>query len=116
MDIKTNTVNDIYLVSLRGEIDADAAPAIEHTLTQLTRAGCRILIDLAEVPYMSSAGLRTLLSLYRHINDQGGHVALSGLSERLRDIMAITGFLNFFTIHPDVDSGIRALQQHHETH
>ena len=46
--------------------------------------------------YMSSAGLRMLLVIYRTIVGQGGKVVLVGLSEELQDTMALTGFLDFF--------------------
>ena len=56
------------------------------------------VFDVTGVPYMSSAGFRLLLLIYRQVSLRGGKVAIVGLSEEIRDTMAVTGFLDFFTI------------------
>ncbi|HEV2636439.1 MAG TPA: STAS domain-containing protein [Actinocrinis sp.] len=53
-------------------------------------------VDLSEVTYLSSAGLRILVLLYRNAQDQGSKVVISGLSTRLRFVMRAAGFLDLF--------------------
>ena len=64
---------------------------------------------MSGVEYMSSAGLRMLLSMYRQISRQNGSIVLVGLGEEIKDTMSVTGFLNFFTIRDTVDEGLKAL-------
>jgi anti-sigma B factor antagonist len=65
---------------------------------------------MTEVPYMSSAGLRTLLSTYRQVTAKNGKLILVGLSEEIQDTMTVTGFLNFFKTSETVEEAVKALQ------
>ena len=67
-------------------------------------------MDMTQVQYMSSAGLRMLLSMYRQTQGKEGKLVLVGLSEELQDTMSVTGFLDFFTISETVDAGLTALK------
>jgi anti-sigma B factor antagonist len=99
----------VAVVALQGDLDASTAPAIQQRLAPLVRPGCRILFDLSGVPYLSSAGLRLLLSTYRQVAGNGGRMALVGVAEEIRDLMSITGFLRFFVTRSSVDEGLAAL-------
>ena len=63
---------------------------------------------MSQVHYMSSAGLRMLLVVYRTVSGQGGKVVLTGLSQDLEDTMSLTGFLDFFDHFESVDAGLAA--------
>ena len=77
----------------------------------LIQPGVKLLLDMSQVPFMSSAGLRLLLLLYRQITGQGGKVVLVGVSEDIQDTMSATGFLAFFTLQSTVDAGLETLNQ-----
>lgn len=106
----TSAVDQVALVELIGDIDGNTASIVQEHVFPLAQPGGRILLDLTQVPYMSSAGLRMLLSVYRHIAGRDGQVVLVGLSEDIRDTMSITGFLDFFTTRDTLDSGLEALK------
>lgn len=106
----TTAVDQVALVELIGDIDGSTASIVQEHVLPLAQPGGRILMDLTQVPYMSSAGLRMLLSVYRHIAGRDGQVVLVGLSEEIRDTMSITGFLDFFTTRDTLDSGLEALK------
>ncbi len=65
---------------------------------------------MSGVSYISSAGLRALLMLYRQMAANDGRVALVGLPESIRDVMTVTGFLEFFDDYPTLEEGLNALQ------
>jgi anti-sigma B factor antagonist len=69
----------------------------------------KMILDMSEVAYMSSAGLRMLLVMYRTIISKSGKVVLVGLSEDIRDTMSMTGFLDFFTYFETLDEGLKTL-------
>jgi anti-sigma B factor antagonist len=69
-----------------------------------------MLLDMSQVLYMSSAGLRMLLSVYRQVTGKAGQVVLIGLAENLEDTMSMTGFLDFFTTCKTLDEGLTALK------
>jgi len=108
--ISKDTIDQVTVVELIGDIDGSTAPKVQEHVLPLAEAGGRILMDLTQVPYMSSAGLRMLLSVYRQISSRNGQVILVGLSEEIRDTMSITGFLDFFTTRDTLDLGLEALK------
>lgn len=111
MEINIKNLKDIKLVELIGDVDASTAPAVQQEISPLARAKSKILLELSQVDYMSSAGLRVLLSLYRQTTAQDGKLVLVGLSEDLRDTMSVTGFLDFFTTSENFDAGLKELKE-----
>lgn len=109
MEIELRTLDDILAATVTGVIDGRTSPLLEERLVPEIRPNAKILLDMSGVTYMSSAGLRVLLLLYRQVDARGGRVVLTGLSDMLHDTMAITGFLDFFVALPTVDAGLLAL-------
>lgn len=109
MELRKRMAGSVVVVSLTGDLDSRAAPAAQERLTALASQDGRMLVDLTGVPYMSSAGLRTMLLLYRQAQCVNNKVALVGLSEDLRALMAATGFLDFFVVRDSVVAGLDAL-------
>ncbi|RKT03619.1 anti-sigma B factor antagonist [Streptomyces sp. 3211.6] len=79
-----------------GEINSETSGTLLETLLPLVREGRALRIDLTAVTYVSSAGLRTLLVVYREAQHAGVAVTLYGVSEEVRFVMSATGFLDFF--------------------
>lgn len=111
MDIEIERVDGVTVATLFGELDGRTAPALEQKLLSLPEADGRVLLDMHGVTYISSAGLRALLMLYRQIAAQRGEVALAGLNEDIKDVMSITGFLEFFAAYDSIDAGVEALKK-----
>jgi anti-sigma B factor antagonist len=109
MKIHSSTRNEVLLITLEGDVDSKSAPQVQQEVLPLIPDGGRMLLDLSAVPYMSSAGLRTLLLIYRQAQGRGSKVALSGLSEDISDTMSATGFLDYFVVTGDVPAGLLAL-------
>lgn len=105
MDIEISQQDGINVVTLRGEIHANTAAEIHKAILSLAEPGQKLLLDMTGVPYMSSAGLRLLLYLYRQTTANAAQLVLVGLSEELTDTMAVTGFLDFFTTRNTVAEG-----------
>jgi len=112
MDIQIKTIEDVKVAILAGDVDAKTAPEVTEKVLPLAQdVGSKILLDMTQVTYMSSAGLRVLLSLYRQVTAKdGSKIVLVGLSEEIKDTMSVTGFLDFFTICPTLNEGLAALQ------
>lgn len=96
LDVNIQKINGITVVEMLGELDSVSAPKVQDQILNLAGKESRILLDMSQVTYMSSAGLRILLMLYRSITDNVGKIVLAGLNEEVREVMAITGFLDFF--------------------
>jgi anti-sigma B factor antagonist len=109
MKIDVKTAGGVSVVAVQGTIDGNTAPRAQDEILPLIQAGCKLLMDMSAVDYMSSAGLRMMLMLYRRVSGTGGRIVLSGVSEEIKDTMELTGFLDFFTTTDTAESGIAAL-------
>jgi anti-sigma B factor antagonist len=109
MKIETTIEGAHVIATLTGEIDGKTAPQVQSELIAALDNGKLLLVDMQAVSYLSSAGLRMLLLLYRQVAAKKGKVVLAGVSEEIRDTMSMTGFINFFTLADDRESGISAL-------
>ncbi len=110
MKIDIRPMEAISVVIVQGTIDGSTAPQAQEEILPLVQPGCKLLLDMAQCEYMSSAGLRMMLMLFRRVSGTSGKLVLSGLSEEIRDTMSLTGFLDFFTTADTLDLGIAALK------
>lgn len=110
MEIKIETIEDIKIAILIGDVDASTAPSVTEKVLPLAEPGSKVIVDMTQVPYMSSAGLRMLLGLYRQTQAKKGKLVLVGLSEELQDTMSVTGFLDFFATGETLEAGIQILK------
>jgi anti-sigma B factor antagonist len=110
MDINIKTVGQVTVVEAIGDIDGKTAPEVREQVSAQIQSGAKIILDMSQVGYMSSAGLRMLLATYRQVKSSDGHVVLVGVSEEIQDTMSMTGFLRFFTICETVEAGLEALK------
>ena len=95
MEVIRSVVQDVNVVKLTGDLDGSTAPNVQAQIMPLAITNVKMILDMSKVSYMSSAGLRMLLVMYRTINSKSGKVVLVGLSEDIRDTMSMTGFLGF---------------------
>lgn len=110
MEIATKNFEQAKVLEIRGDIDGRTAPEVQQQILAEMQPGIPLLLDMSAVAFMSSAGLRVLLTTYRQAAQAKSKVILVGLREEIRDTMSATGFLSFFEIIPSVEDGLRALQ------
>jgi anti-sigma B factor antagonist len=110
IEINVTTIEDINIVVLEGDIDASTASSLTKEVLDLVKPGSKILLDMTKVEYMSSAGLRTLLTIHRQTKAKEGKLVLVGLNEELTDTMDTTGFLVHFVTNENVEAGLKALK------
>jgi anti-sigma B factor antagonist len=109
MEIHVESTGQVTVVELAGDLDESSAPGAQAQILSVALPGCKILLDMSKVAFMSSAGFRFLLVTYRTIAGRGGKVVLVGLPEHLADTMAVTGFLDLLTHYPTREAGLAAL-------
>ena len=109
MEIQITTVDDITVIAIEGELDGKTAPVAQGEVLPMAQPGCKLLLDMSKVPYMSSAGLRMMLLIYRQVTANDGQSVLVGLSEEIKDTMEVTGFLDYFETRETYEEGVEAL-------
>jgi anti-sigma B factor antagonist len=112
MDIRKRMAGPVAVVSLNGHLDSHSAAEVHATVRELLEPGGQILLDFTKVACLSGDGLRTALVLYRQAQCLDSAVALVGLSPGLRNVLAATGYLDFFVITETVADALDSLAAH----
>lgn len=97
----------VTLVKAAGRVDSTTAPQLGDALTNQLNAGqYQIVIDLADVDYMSSAGLRELVNAYRDAKKAAGDIRLVRPSHRVQQILEMAGLDTIFQIFGRVEDAV----------
>ncbi len=97
LNINKNVNGNQLIVSLEGRLDTTTAPTLEEDLKASLANVEELIFDLAKLEYISSAGLRVLLSAQKIMNKQGSMVVKNS-SEEVNEIFDVTGFSDILTI------------------
>lgn len=99
MEVKISKENDAIVVKLIGRLDTPASQEVSQQLDPLREeAGGTIILDCTELSYISSSGLRIFLTLRKAAAEKGGKVIVRSISDSIRSVFMMTGFLNLFEI------------------
>lgn len=99
MDITINQVEDRLVVTLIGDFDNAASSQAERSLAPVYDfTDGDILIDCTQLNYISSSGLRILLNIYKHTRVNGHKAILKGLSEDVKEVFQLSGFLQLYIV------------------
>lgn len=85
------------LMALKGRLDTTTAPMLEAELKKSVLDKTVLVLDFAEIAYISSAGLRVLLSVQKMMNKQG-KMKVKNVNETVMEVFEITGFCDILTI------------------
>ena len=108
MQVDVRTDGDTTIVEPVGDIDGKTAPDFQEKLLGLMQPHAHLVLNFARVPFMSSAGLRSMLLLYREAKAKEAQVVLAQVNKDIRNSMSATGFLSFFTVRDTVQAGLQA--------
>jgi anti-sigma B factor antagonist len=101
MNISVSVNGDVTVVSFEGNLDTNTASEAEERLGELASEGSgKILVDFADLDYISSAGLRVLLATAKKLRGAGGNLRLCRLNEMVSEVFEISGFSTIFAVFP----------------
>ncbi len=107
MEIQTVEYKRVSVVTVTGRIDSATARDFESELNDLTSKGKNnIVLDLGEVDFISSAGLRVLVTTRKAVRSAGGNLVLAGPSERVKETLEIAGLDVLFDEFEDREAAV----------
>ncbi len=110
MEISQEKVNDIAVVSLKGRLNVTTTAELEQVFTKLLEEKqTKVLVECRELEYISSAGLRVLLTSAKQFKKISGEIALAGLSQNVKQVFEISGFTSIFPIYTTQDEAVKAM-------
>ena len=97
MTIEKNLNGTELTVTIVGRLDTTTAPDLEASLKESFEGVTKLILDFAELEYLSSAGLRVLLASQKVMNKQG-EMIIKNVNETINEIFEVTGFIDILTI------------------
>jgi anti-anti-sigma factor len=111
MEITHKEESDILSIAIKGRLDGLDVSNAERSINELLeRSSDRLLFDFSELEYLSSGGLRVILSAAKEIKRRKGRIVLCAMQGYVKEIFEISGFTSLIPIKDTVESGIAELQ------
>lgn len=107
MDLSSNQINQATVVSITGSVDALTAGDVTHFINaQIGGGRTRIVVDLGQVDFMSSAGLRAILATLKESRRQGGDLRVAAAQPGVGKVLNMAGFTNILNVYATVDEAV----------
>lgn len=107
MDIEIHKMPKVTVLAVSGRVDSATAPDLEAKLKELVDAELtQIVLDLKHVEYMSSAGLRAMVSTLKAVKRVNGDLRLSSPSPRVEEVLRLAGLTSIFSIHQSQEEAV----------
>ena len=110
MQIDQRAVGDVVVLDLKGRITmGEGDELLKDKVNSLVNQGHKkIVLNLAEVPYIDSAGLGEIVRTYTTVSRQGGSLTLLSLTKRITDLLSITKLLTVFETFDAENDAVRS--------
>lgn len=98
MEVIKKKSNGILFVAVKGRLDVNTAPTLEAEVAEDLAIFQEIHLDFTDLTYLSSAGLRVLLSFHKSVSQKGGKLVILHPCDEVMEILSMTGFADFLEI------------------
>jgi len=112
MQITQRLVGDVAVIDMVGKLTlSEGDELLRDKVNSLIQQGQRkLILNLAEVPYIDSAGLGEIVRTYTTVSRQGGSLKLLNLTKRIQDLLAITKLLTVFEVYDSEADALKSFQ------
>jgi len=111
VEIHEEKKGDVLVLFFKGKLDAISSPSAEKKIFECVNAGNhKLVFDFSGIDYLSSAGLRVLLSTRKKLKALAGVLLLSSVTSNVMDVFVISGFDHVLEIAPTTDDAIKKIQ------
>jgi anti-sigma B factor antagonist len=110
MDIEERAMGDVVVLDLKGRVTlGEGDQLLKDKVNSLMNQGKKkIVLNLAGVPYVDSAGLGQIVGTYTTVSRQGGSLKLANLTKKITDLLAITKLLTVFETFDSENEAVRS--------
>jgi anti-anti-sigma factor len=99
MKLSATTIGPVTVVRMEGNLDSESSPPVHDELARLIDEGAsRLLVNLEGVGFVSSAGLRIIVSALKKLMDCGGELRLSNLNDPVTQVFEISGLISVLKV------------------
>lgn len=98
MEINLTQENGATILQIIGRLDTTTSPALDQAVKPHIEMGATIIFDCEKLEYISSSGLRVVLSTHKQLASVGGRFAVRNLNREVRSVFDLTGFSRLLTL------------------
>ena len=110
MKIHATKEGNAIMVSLEGRLDAVASSEFETSLSDwISKGEHNFLLNLTDLDYISSAGLRSILATSKKLKETQGKIFLTGLHGPVEEVFKISGFLSIFRVFASAEAALKEI-------
>jgi len=109
MDIETREYKRATIFRVSGRVDASTAPEFDSQIKALAEAGRPVVLELDATSYLSSAGVRALISAQKVLKGRGARLAIAQPSVRVREVLKIAGLEPIFELFDTTEAAVGSL-------
>lgn len=110
--MSTRTLDGVMVVDCSGRIVfGEESATLRDTIKKVLTQSPRVVLNLAEVSYVDSGGLGTLVSLYTTARNAGGAMKLARLTQRVGDLLQLTKLVSIFEVFDDEQVAARSFKK-----
>ena len=111
VEINTNTIDDIHRITVAGEIDASSSIELDNVLKEAAVSFKKIVIDLGQLDYISSAGLGVFISYLEELKNQNISLVIFGMQEKVSEVFNILGLQHLMNIKNTEEEALSFLNE-----
>ena len=102
MNISTRKEEAVVVIDIEGKLDTQPCEAaLEYLMDALSSSPAQVLINLAPLEFVSSAGLRVILRAAKQVRSYSGELKVSGAQGVVKEVLEISGFDSLLDLHED---------------
>ena len=99
MTIAIEPTDKAHIIALQGQVNSSNAATVETEVLSVVSQGAKnVLLNMTELSYISSAGLRVVLVLAKRLKQAGGKLVIYGMQPHVREVFDISGFLAILNV------------------
>jgi anti-sigma B factor antagonist len=108
MQIQERKVNDVTILAINGDIDLNSSPNMRKKFEELIKNNAlKIIINFQDVSYIDSSGLATIIEMLQRLKKVQGHLHLSNMSEKIKNLFEITKIDKLFQMYPNEQEALK---------
>jgi anti-anti-sigma factor len=110
MDISEQRQADVVILALSGKLDATTAKTFEERIIGAINSGTqRLVVDLSQLDYVSSSGLRVFLLAAKRLQTANGKIVLCSMQDHVRQVFDLAGLSSLLYIYASRDEAVKSL-------
>jgi anti-anti-sigma factor len=106
MEISSRDYKRVSIIRVVGRVDATTAPEFESRLKSYVNGRSHLILELDAADYISSAGLRAMISAQKTLKAKSGQLVLAQVSEKVKEVLQLAGLDPLFPMYPSTEAAI----------